>query len=305
MSTQCVSGNDGGLNRLNLGVGVTVGTTGVGLDVSATPVSFMRVRAGVDYMPRFNVPIDFGLQSYTDSKVGSDEEFAELQGLMKQLTGFDVDREVRMNCKATMVNFKLLVDFFPIPGNKHWYATAGFFWGTSRIGTAVNDISEMPSLLAVGLFNQMHDRILATDFIEEPIYGDFYLDPDVADKLQAKMESIGRVGIHIGDYPDGRPYMMEPDEDGMVKADLFVNSFKPYLGLGYTTSLGRHKRFNIGVDCGALFWGGRPSVKTHDNVDLINDVVDVRGKVGDYVSIVKALKVYPMLNFRVAYRFGK
>ncbi|MDE5751435.1 MAG: hypothetical protein K2H88_02230, partial [Duncaniella sp.] len=123
--------------------------------------------------------------------------------------------------------------------------------------------------------------------------------------LKEKMEGYGRVGIHVGDHADGSPYMMEPDKDGTVKADMFVNSFKPYLGLGYVTSVGKDKRINIGVDGGVLFWGGTPSIRTHENVDLSDDVNNITGKVGDYVETAKSLKVYPVVNFRIAYRIGK
>ncbi len=284
-------------------LGLTLGTTGVGLELSAMPTSYIRVRAGVDYMPRFNVPLRFGIDSYRDGGL-SNTDFSEIQKLMKQISGFDVDQTVKMNCKAKMVNFKLLVDFFPLR-NKHWYATAGFYWGSSNIGSAINAMEEMPSLLAIGIFNKFHDYVLETDFIETPIYEDIYLDPDVADRLKDKIENWGRVGIHVGDFPDGTPYMMEPDSDGTVKAEMYVNSFKPYLGLGYVTSLGKKKKLNIGVDGGVLFWGGTPSIRTHENVDLSDDVNNIAGKVGEYVKTAKSLKVYPVLNFRIAYRLGK
>ncbi len=281
-------------------LGITLGTTGVGVEVAATPVSFMRLRAGVDFMPRFNVPLYFNVDNYRDGAVAG-TDFSKLQEMMKEISGFDVDRTVKMDCKAKMVNFKLLVDFFPLR-NKHWYVTAGFYWGTSRIGSAVNAMEEMPSLVAIGMYNKMHDYVMRTDFIEQPVYDDIYLDPDVADRLKERMENYGRIGIHVGDYPDGRPYMMEPGSDATVKADLIVNSFKPYLGLGYLTSFGSH--INFGVDGGVLFWGGSPKVVTHENVDLTKDVDNIAGKVGSYVRVAKSMKVYPVLNFRIAYRFG-
>ncbi len=286
-----------------LDIGVTAGSTGIGLEVSAMPLSFLRLRVGADYMPRFNVPLKFNLDSYRDGAL-SGSDFSELQDMMRMISGFEVDQKVRMNCKANMVNFKFLVDVFPLR-NKHWYATAGFYWGSSRIGTAINAMEEMPSLLAIGMFNQMYDWVMSTDFIETPIYEDVYLDPDMAERLKDKMESMGRVGIHVGEFADGTPYMMEPDTDGTVKADMKVNSFKPYLGLGYTTAIGKDRRTNIGIDCGVLFWGGRPKIITHENVDLSNDVNNIAGKVGDYVGVAKSLKVYPVVNLRLAYTIGK
>ena len=48
-----------------------------------------------------------------------------------------------------------------------------------------------------------------------------------------------------------------------------------------------------------MFWGGTPKILTHDGTDLANDVDHVRGKVGDYVKIIKAFKVYPVLSLRL------
>lgn len=280
-------------------LGITLGSTGVGVEVSAMPTSFMRVRTGVDFMPRFNVPLNFNVDNYRDGAVAG-TDFSKLQEMMKEISGFDVDKTVKMDCKAKMVNFKLLVDFFPLR-NKHWYLTAGFYWGSSKIGSAVNAMEEMPSLVAIGMYNKMYDYVMNTDFIEEPIYNDFYLDPEVADALKDRMEEYGMIGIHVGDRPDGTPYMMKPGSDATVKADLIVNSFKPYLGAGYVTTFGRH--INFGVDGGVLFWGGTPKVVTHEGVDLAKDVDNIAGKVGSYVKVAKAMKVYPVLNLRIAYRF--
>ena len=51
-----------------------------------------------------------------------------------------------------------------------------------------------------------------------------------------------------------------------------------------------------------MFWGGTPKVVTHDGTDLVNDVDNVRGKVGDYVEIIKKFKVFPVLNLRITRR---
>ena len=45
--------------------------------------------------------------------------------------------EVRMIGKPKMLNFKFLVDVFPFQENRHWHFTAGFYLGSSKIGTAL------------------------------------------------------------------------------------------------------------------------------------------------------------------------
>ena len=136
----------------------------------------------------------------------------------------------------------------------------------------------------------------------------------------------------MGDFKNGDPYMMEPDENGMVRADMYVNHFKPYIGVGYTTPISKDGRWTFSVDAGALFWG-RPHILTHehyyydvsgdkwsygyisnpdpdgdgeaeyvvgDNIDISKDVENISGKVGTYVDIAKSMHVYPVVNLRIA-----
>ncbi|MDE7407419.1 MAG: hypothetical protein K2M76_03265, partial [Muribaculaceae bacterium] len=206
------------------------------------------------------------------------------------------DQEVEMIGNPTMFNGKLMVDFFPWRDNR-WHLTVGFYYGSSRVARAINAITEMPSLLAVDIYNSFYDK----DFLYEPLYGDVYLDPDKAMALREKFDSYGRMGVHLGDYPDGSPYMLTPHTDGTVRANMHVNRFKPYIGFGYQGTIGSSRRWSVGFDCGAMMWGGTPKLITHDGIDLISDVNNVPGKVGSYVSTISQFKVWPVLNFRIAY----
>ena len=93
---------------------------------------------------------------------------------------------------------------------------------------------------------------------------------------------------------------MEPDKDGTVRARVKANPFKPYLGIGYGGRLLKNSdRYHISADLGILFWGGTPSIIMHDGTNLARDVVDIGGKVGDYVDFISGLHVYPVLNLRI------
>ena len=135
---------------------------------------------------------------------------------------------------------------------------------------------------------------------DEPIFGTIYLDPEVALELQKKMLNYGRFGIHVGDFKDGTPYMMEPDEQGSVRAKALINRVRPYLGIGYEGYMDAAKRWSAGFDLGVIFWGGVPKVYTHDGVCL-NDLENLRGDVKDYLDLMKGFPVYPTLNFRLSY----
>lgn len=281
-----------------------VGTTGLGLELASPLTKWAKVRVGVDWMPNLKVPMKFGINSYLDGQING--KFGRIQELMQQLTGFDIDQQVEMDSRPTFTTFKLLVDVYPIPNNRHWHVTAGFFLGGNTAGKSINTMGEMPSLLCLNMYNRMHAYVTADDFLdrvtEEPIYNDIYLSPEVASELQAKFSAYGELGVHIGDYKDGTPYMMQPDKDGTVSAKAYVNKFRPYLGFGYGGALSDDGKWQIGVDAGIQFWGGVPKVVTHEGVAL-NDLENLRGKVGSYMKLIKCLPVYPSIACRLSYTF--
>jgi hypothetical protein len=273
----------------HLDIGVTLGTTGVGIDV-ATPLSEQfRVRAGFSFVPEFDVKMNFDMDGENGSNVNSvADKFADL-------TGLAIDDNIDMIGQPNIFNGNLLVDFYPIK-NVNFHVTAGFYVGSSRIASACNAIEDMATLVSASMYNNIYDNIEAG----EPIFGDVYLSPE----LEEKFLSYGRMGVHLGNRVDtGEPYIMEPDENSTVKVDVFVNSFKPYLGVGYGGKLAKNNDcVRIAFDAGVMFWGGAPKVVTHDGVDLVRDVENIGGKVGEYISIAKALQVYPVLNLKLSFR---
>lgn len=318
-----------------LEVGANVGTTGIGLNLAMPVSDAVRLRMGVDYFPHTNVPMTFNLMSYAgvgDDDTDPETKFDRLAELMKDFTGIEVDRKVKMNAKGTMLDFKFLVDVFPIKNNRHFYATAGFYWGSSKVGHIENNVVDAPSLIGCMMYNRYYDYFMNYTFLDEPLYKDVWFPEDLGHTLREKFERYGRIGAHVGDFKDGQPYMMEPDENGMVRADMYVNHFKPYVGVGYTTELSKDGRWTFSVDAGALFWG-RPRIYTHeryyynvkedkwmygyitnpdpdgdgvpdyeigDKVDLAQDVDHISGKAGTYVDIAKTIRVYPVVNLRIA-----
>ena len=290
----------------HLDVGLSLGSTGIGIDVSTNVTNYVRLRAGVDYMPEFTVPMSFNITSYKASEgpdggyTVNESNFGKLQDLMYGITNVRVDERVDMQGRPSFWNFKFMVDVMPW-ADKRWHITAGFYLGSSKIATARNTIEEMPSLLAVNIYNHFYDFAESGAYWDEPMipgYDDYYMSPEMAEKLIDR----GAVGIHVGDFKDGRPYMMRPGSDGLVRAKALVNRFRPYLGFGYCNEVGKSGRLTIGFDAGVMFWGGSPKVVTHEGVDLVNDVVNVNGKVGDYVDIINTFKVFPSVNFRIAYK---
>lgn len=303
----------------HLDVGLSLGSAGIGLDLSTNVTDWVRLRAGVDYMPEFAVPMSFSITSYKEGATPDDgytvneSNFDKLQELMYGITNIHVDEHVDMQGRPSFWNFKFMVDVMPW-ADKRWHITAGFYLGSNKIANARNTIEEMPSLLAVNIYNHFYDFAKSGAYWDEPMipgYDDYYMSPEMAEKLIER----GAVGINVGTfsrdihdnegniiYRKGQPYMMRPGTDGLVRAKALVNRFRPYIGFGYNNEVGKSGRLSIGFDAGVMFWGGSPKIVTHEGIDLINDVENVNGKVGDYVDIVNSFKVFPSVNFRISYK---
>lgn len=317
--------------------GITLGTTGIGLELTGHLSKSWDVRGGFDFYPHFKYDMHFNVTVEGDANSTGDiseSKFQKMSQTLKDLTGYNVDDQVTMEGRPTMYNFKLLVDFKPFT-NKHWHVTAGFYWGNSKIADAENAKGDMTSLFAVGLYNHMYD----VAFNDEP-YATINGEPlRLPEEVAQKLIENGRMGVHVGTYKHDMPYKhdvyykddelgedgqfhssteikyragvdiehhkgdeynMEPDENSMVKAKVKVNKFKPYVGFGYMGALSKKEpRWQVGFDAGVAFWGGTPEITTHDGTDLINDVTDLRHGVKKYVNLMKAAKVLPVLNFRI------
>lgn len=302
----------------HLDLGVTLGTTGIGLDAAMPVGDYVKLRTGFEVMPRFNYDMNFGVESFDGTGTSIDQStFNRMADVLYGLTGFKVDQNVTMKGKPTMWNFKFMVDVYPFKNNKHWHFTAGFHWGPSKIAEAVNAQEDSPSLFAVGMYNHIYDVAyqdwvlnIPTPIIVTETTGPIYLDPTIEKNILA----MGRMGIPIGKYSHdmtdaqgnvhklGETYYMLPNENSMVTVEARTNSFKPYLGVGYEGRLIKgNDNYKIGFDAGLMFWGGTPSIITHDGMDLANDVEDINGKVGDYVKLIKGVKAFPVLNLRITH----
>lgn len=281
-------------------VGASVGSMGLSVDASVHICDWARVRAGVSYMPELTTSLRFNVQVGDDTENKDDEngltKFDKMANLLNQLTGYDVDDHVDMDCKASFVNARLFVDFMPFP-NKDWHFTAGVFLGSETVGRACNSIEDMTTTLAVGIYNTMYDKLEN----DEPLFT--YNDVNISlspEQIETIMR-YGRMGIHLGNFKkDGSAYMMEPASDGTVRVKAKVKKLKPYAGFGWDHKMKRAPEWRYGFDAGVVFWGGVPNVTTHDGTSLTEDVRHLKGRVNDVITNVKSFPVYPLLELKIS-----
>ena len=306
----------------HLDVSVNAGTSGVGFDV-ATPISkYVQLRLGYEFMPQFHVGVDFPIEvggepaeKYDAQGNRVESRFDRLAKNLKEFTGYDVDNHVEMIGKMTMNNFKLLVDVFPFENNKHWHFTAGFYLGPSQFARADNSMEAMTSLLAVGMYNHIYERVENSwetgEAIMDITIGGQRFRPELNPIQMQSILETGRMGFTLGHYKEnvydangnlihakGENYVIEPGPDNQVHVYAKSNPFKPYLGFGYGGSLSKKRDdWKVSFDAGVMCLG-KPDLYTHDGTNLTKDVEGITGKVGDYVDFFKGLVVYPTVSVR-------
>ena len=331
----------------HLDVSLTLGTPGIGIDVASPIGNYVQVRAGYEFMPRLTKRMSFEMtingqpaKSYDEDGNRQETRFDKLKEFMYSFTGYDIEDHVDMIGKPTMNNFKFMVDVFPFKNNKHWHFTAGFYWGSSKFAEAENSTEAMVSLVSAGIYNKMYesakngDPLISFDPYQFPTLSGVSIQ--MPDQVRKKFLDYGEMGFVVGylthDITDAegnvlmsktmvdtkgntiqRPYIVAPDEDGMVRVTASSKSFKPYLGFGYGGNLVKKRDdWKISFDCGAMFWGGTPELVVYHGLKLPNgsyrdislteDVENIGGKVGTYVKLFKSLKVYPVLSLRITKR---
>lgn len=100
----------------HLAAGITLGTTGIGIDVAAPVTEYLQVRAGYNFFSGFSYKDDVDYRAK-----GMATKTTEVKGKEYLSTG------------------KLLLDVFPFR-NSSFHATAGFYIGTDEVIKAENTI---------------------------------------------------------------------------------------------------------------------------------------------------------------------
>lgn len=293
-------------SSLHLESVLTAGTAGVGIDLGLSFNSHLDARVGISYMPPFHgrLPMTFALQEGFEHKLNKEEKDnykkkqKEWMRALSDFAGIEFDNQVNIHLVPTLFQGKILLDWYPFH-RKHWHFTTGFYFGPSRVAKAYNYDDDTAFLQALNGYNTIWQHVVDDEPIIE--YGDEYVEFSPA--VNKKIRDLGHASFYIGTKKDGTYYHSTPSPDGHVYADCYANRFRPYLGFGYNTTIGQTGRCTLGFDCGSLFWGGSPHIITHDGVDMAYDMdYIVKGNLRRIVNTISALKVYPLLEVRLAWQ---
>lgn len=127
------------------------------------------------------------------------------------------------------------------------------------------------------------------------VTGGFYMGTSDIIKVKATADIDPNRVIEIGEI------VIAP-KDGRVAAQLETNGFKPYLGIGFGSSVTKSKRVGFKFELGAMFHGS-PKIVITEGTDVTEQVnLDPDDKLSDFNKFLKDFNVYPVLNFQLNFR---
>lgn len=308
----------------HMSLSATAGTMGLGLELGLQINDYIGVRAGGSFMPHFKYPMTFTAQIGEGDQMtadGLETRFERMAHLLEGFVGQPVDDKVDMMASPRLNQAKLLVDVMPFR-NKRWHFTAGLYCGPKKVAVCQNVPKETVSLFAINLYNRLYDN-------NGEIAMGFSLPPD----LLMMVLYFGRAGFPVGQYVNdvvytedvwvhddyldqdyiehhkgevihakGDTYLMAPSSENTAYANAYISRIRPYFGFGYSGALKRWDKWSIGFDAGAMFIGGAPKIVDHSGVDLMYDVKNIDGQIGDYVRIARHVKALPVLEIKLTRR---
>lgn len=291
----------------HLGASIEVGTTGAGVNVSF-PVITDRLIVTVGYnFPSVTINSHFDLNASTiNSKINAannmignynkviDEnpEGAQKLGMTKITPINEVDKiNTEVKAKLNFGNFKLMAEFYPSKSN-YFHFTAGLLIGSGEwidINAQVDE--KVWNTYITAMVQNEHIPTLSKND-PKVIEAGIKLNTDI--HPVAGLEDAAKLNIH------DETYHLSKDCGGHLNTKLMVNKVKPYIGIGFGSSIPTKRRLGFQTELGA-YYQGKPyfesSAKTeYDKSAFSSSMVD------DIIDNIIYLHWYPQLTFRLTGR---
>lgn len=173
--------------------------------------------------------------------------------------------EIGVEGKITNTTGHFVFDVFPFTNHSSFHISVGGYFGKGQIISA-NNTDQFEALKAVYQFNHRLG-------IYEDIPG-----------------SAGKIGAALGDY------FIEPNQQGELGASIRVNSFRPYVGLGFGRIVPK-SRINCLFDLGVQFWGKPQVWDDSSNMRITSE--GANGDDGGAIKIISKISAFPVLSIKL------
>ena len=240
-----------------IGVGVGVGTEGIGIDAAVSLTKWCSARVGLNIMPKvLKINEDFDGSDVGELYAPGYDENGQI--IPNKRYALENDIEAEASFSRTYVDVKF--DLYPFPNHSSFFVCAGFSFGGNKLIKIKGHSDDIQGYVA-----EMNSA-----------RGDYYNSLSDAEKF----------GIKIDEY------RIPVNENGDVTGGMKVSGFRPYLGLGFGRLIPKN-RLGFRFELGAQFQG-KPKIYA-DGVDL-DKTLDEEFK-NDISKIMDYLTVYPVIKF--------
>lgn len=283
-----------------VGVSLEAGTTGVGANLSLPVVSnHLILTVGYNF-PSFTISQDFSLNSapitsyvneanqtisYYNGIIAQYPEQAS-QHNMSALTPIDNVSEINTTVDATVNfgNFKALLEFYPTKKSA-FHITAGVFYGSD----AWLDIAAKVDQAAWGTYTKAVEQNKLIPNLSKDQFAPNMPNRDIhpIDGL----ESAAKFNIN------DKTFVLSPDSGGKLDAKLKIQKLKPYLGIGFGSSVPTKKRMGFQMELGA-YYQGKPELVSDQEMPFFDSNAYGNTSIDDLVDLICKLQWYPQLTFR-------
>lgn len=284
----------------HLDMAITLSNVGIGFDFATPMTRWAQLRMGGSFRPNTN----YSCTLQTEISEGLTKE--EQERRMNKLTSLagtylhtNASREVEVTGGLEMLNFKMLLDIYPIQEHRNLHLTVGFYWGNGRIVEGKSTARSGNILTAMNMYDALYDRAIAGEDMDLSVAGINMAREQAT--MRKKLRDWGALTVPVGTYSHditaasnvyytrnvtdedgnvthragelryaegevmhkaGETVRLRPNDRDMILIDAKVSSFKPYIGMGYSLPLRKDGKLKLSLDAGVLLWGGHPEITT-------------------------------------------
>lgn len=293
----------------HLGASFEVGTTGLGVNLSY-PVVTDRLVISVGYnFPSLSITSDFELNGQPiNSRIGEANamiktyndliakypEKAQEKGMTPMTPIATVDKiKTDVEAKLNLGNVKIMAEYYPSK-KSYFHFTAGVLIGNGDWMTVNADVDK-------AVWNVYTDAIKKNASIPNMKAGELTAGIPGAPVLPQSdihpvegLENAAKVTIH------NQTYCLKPNSNGHLNTKLKIQKVKPYIGVGFGSSVPTKHRCGFQMEIGA-YYQGKPSFESdalieYDEKAFSNKTVD------DVVDYLVHIRWYPQVTFRLTGR---
>jgi len=303
----------------HLGAGIEFGTTGLGVTLSY-PVITDKLVVTLGYnFPTYTIKSSFNLNGepvnarinaanetidqYNDmvnsyDNLRKDYPFLPENKDLKTLDHIEKIGEVHTDiaAKLNFGNFKAMVEFYPTT-KSYFHITAGVLIGNGEWMNIAADVDkkvwdvyqnaiEQNSKIPTMKRGALTEGITSPDpSVKVPVFPSNNIGP-ISGLEDAVMVNINNDTYHL-----------TPESNGHLETKLTIAKVKPYIGVGFGSSVPTKRRFGFLMEIGA-YYQGKPTFESKQIQEFHDPNAFSDKTVDEVVDMLLYLKWYPQITFR-------